>query len=219
MRIILLGPPGAGKGTQARRLMNKYGIAQISTGDIFRENIKNQTPLGREIDQLLKDGKLVPDDLTNQVMDIRLDNPDCKKGFILDGYPRSASQAEALDMILNQKGVKLDAVIQMAVDDEKLVERVSGRFTCAQCGEGYHDAFKKPATEGVCDNCGATGAFKRRPDDNADTVKTRLNEYHEKTAPILPYYEKRGLLKHVDGMASMDEVASQIEGILKAAGA
>jgi adenylate kinase len=215
MRIILLGPPGAGKGTQARRLMDKYGIAQISTGDLFREHVKNKTELGRQVEDILKAGKLVPDEVTIKMMSERLDQSDCKKGFILDGFPRSKAQAEALDKMLKDKGIKLDGVIQMEVDDNKLVERVSGRFTCGACNEGYHDKFKKPCKEGACDKCGAVDQFKRRADDNAETVRARLVEYHAKTAPILPYYEGKGMLKTVNGMADMDDVTCQIEAVLK----
>ena len=214
MRIVLLGPPGAGKGTQARRLMDKYGVAQIATGDLFRMHVKEQTPIGQKVDAILKAGSLVPDQITIDMMSERLDQPDCAKGFILDGFPRSVAQAEALDTMLKTKGLHLDAVIEMAVNDEKLVERISGRFTCGECNEGYHDTFKRPRYEGVCDKCGATGSFKRRNDDNAETVRARLAEYHQKTAPILPHYKTKGLLKAVDGMADMDAVTKAIEKVL-----
>jgi adenylate kinase len=215
MRIVLLGPPGAGKGTQARRLMDKYGVAQIATGDIFRENIKNGTPLGKQVEAIMKEGKLVPDEITIGMMSARLDQPDCKNGFILDGFPRSAAQAEALDNLLKVKGLKLDGVVQMEIKEDELIERVSGRFTCGACNEGYHDKFKKPARADTCDKCGATGQFKRRNDDNAESVRTRIAEYNAKTAPILPYYESRGLLYRVDGMAGMDQVTASIEQVLK----
>jgi adenylate kinase len=214
MRIILLGPPGAGKGTQARILMEKYGIIQISAGDLFREHIKAGTPLGRQVEATLKEGRLVPDQVTISMIAERLEQPDCKNGFILDGFPRNVAQAEALEAMLQQKGLKLDGVVQMAVDDALLIERISGRFTCSACGEGYHDKFKQPSQENVCDKCGAAGKFSRRADDNEATVRTRLETYHSQTAPILPFYEKRRLLKIVNGMASMDEVTRQIEAVL-----
>lgn len=214
MRIVLLGPPGAGKGTQARRLMDKYGVAQIATGDLFRENVKNNTPLGQQVSEIMKQGKLVPDAITIKMMSERLDQPDCKNGFILDGFPRSTAQAEALDEMLKQKGIRLDGVIQMQVDDDRLVERIAGRFTCGACNEGYHDKFKQPAHADTCDKCGAKDQFKRRADDKAETVRARLDEYHAKTAPILPYYAQSGRLKIVDGMADMDTVTAEIEGVL-----
>lgn len=214
MRIILLGPPGAGKGTQARTLMEKCGVVQIAAGDLFRENVKNGTPLGRQVEAILKEGKLVPDEITIKMIAERLDRPDCKNGFILDGFPRNVAQAEALEKMLAEKGVKLDGVVQLAVDDEKLVERISGRFTCGDCGEGYHDKFKKPHDAATCDKCGAKDKFTRRADDNAETVRTRLETYHSQTAPILPFYELRGQLKVVDGMAEMEDVTRQIEAAL-----
>jgi adenylate kinase len=218
MRIILLGPPGAGKGTQARRLMEKCGVVQIATGDLFRDHVKNATPIGKQIDAILKAGNLVPDEITIQMMSERMDQPDAKKGFILDGFPRNVAQAEALDRMLKGKGIKLDAVIQMKVNDDLLVDRIAGRFSCGECGEGYHDKFKKPKAEGECDKCGATGSFKRRNDDTAEAVRHRLEVYHKQTEPILPYYESRGMLKIVNGMAEMDEVEAEIKGILKSCG-
>jgi adenylate kinase len=214
MRIILIGPPGAGKGTQARRLMEKYGVAQIATGDLFRAHIKNGTPLGKQVEEILKAGNLVPDQITIKMMSERMDENDCKNGFILDGFPRSVVQAEALDDLLKNKGVKLDGVVQMEVDDELLVERVAGRFTCGACNEGYHEKFKKPAVPDVCDKCGAKGQFKHRPDDTVEAVRNRLKIYHETTAPILPYYTSTQRLKTVNGMAEMDDVTVQIESAL-----
>lgn len=219
MRIVLLGPPGAGKGTQARRLTEKYGIPSISAGDLFRARIKDPNdPLGQEIRRYVDVGALVPDEVTIKMISERLDHADCKKGFILDGFPRSVAQAEALEKMLQQKGIVLDAVVQMDVDDEKLIERISGRFTCSACNEGYHDSFKKPAKEGVCDKCGAKDKFNRRADDSPTVVRDRLLTYHGQTAPILPFYRAKNMLKCVDGMASMDEVFRQIEAVLSACG-
>lgn len=214
MKMILIGPPGAGKGTQANRLKEKFGVPHISTGDIFRENIKNKTALGQQVESILKEGKLVPDEVTIGMMADRLSKEDCKNGFILDGFPRSLKQAEALEKMLQEQGHCLQAVVQMEVDDEKLVERISGRFTCSSCNEGYHDKFKQPAKAGTCDKCGAEGKFTRRDDDNETAVRKRLEVYHGQTAPILPFYEARGMLKRVDGMASMDAVTGQIEAVL-----
>lgn len=218
MRVILLGPPGAGKGTQARILMEKYGIVQIAAGDLFREAVKAGTPLGRQVEGILKEGKLVPDEITIKMISERLDKPDCKNGFILDGFPRTVAQAEALEKMLKEKGIKLDGVVQMEVDDQKLVERISGRFTCSGCGEGYHDSFKKPAHADSCDKCGAKGKFTRRADDNEKTVRDRLNVYHTQTAPIIPFYENRKILKKINGMEDVNDVTSQIETVLKGEG-
>lgn len=214
MRIILQGPPGAGKGTQAAILTKKYGIPHISTGDLFRAHIKNKTELGQKVQAYLDKGALVPDQITIDMISERLDNADCKNGFILDGFPRNEAQAEALDKLLSEKGIHLDAVVQLEVDDEKLVKRITGRFNCSACGEGYHDTFKRPKTEDSCDKCGAKDTFVRRPDDNEKTVRDRLNVYHTQTKAILPFYESRGMLKTVDGMAEMAEVTLQIEAVL-----
>lgn len=218
MRIILLGPPGAGKGTQARRLTEKHGIVAISTGDLFRARVKDPNdPLGLEIKKILDSGKLVPDEITVRMLAERMEQPDCKKGFVLDGFPRNVAQAEVLEKMLKEKGMVIDAVIEMAVDDDKLVDRIAGRFTCSACGMGYHDTFKRASQENVCDACGAKDSFARRADDNAETVRDRLKVYHGQTAPILPFYKGRGMLKTVDGMADMDQVTAQIEAILKKA--
>ncbi len=223
MRVILIGPPGAGKGTQASRLSAKYGVPSISTGDLFRARTKDPNdPLGAEINRIMKEGKLVPNEITVKMIAERLDQPDCKNGFILDGFPRSVEQAESLDKMLKEKGIRLDGVVQIGVDDEKLVERISGRFACGKCGEGYHDKFHQPKDPHKCDKCGATEdpanpettLWKRRPDDNATTVRARLETYHSQTAPILPFYDAKGVLKVVDGMASMDDVTRQIEAAL-----
>lgn len=213
MNIILLGPPGAGKGTQARQLEEQYGLVQLSTGDMLRAAIKKGEPLGLEAKAIMDAGKLVPDHLMVGLIEERISQPDCAKGFILDGFPRTVPQAEALDVMLNAKNKSLDAVVELKVDEDKLVERVSGRFTCASCGEGYHDTFKPTKVSGVCDTCGE-GNFTRRSDDNAETMKSRLAAYRDQTAPILPYYEAKGVLKSIDGMAPMDDVFDELRKTL-----
>lgn len=215
MKLILLGPPGAGKGTQAQRLANHRGLVQLSTGDMLRTAIKAGTPLGRKVQPVMERGELVPDDLVVGIIAERIAKPDCANGFILDGFPRTTAQAEALDRLLADRGVRLDKVVDMRVDDAALVERISGRFTCAKCGAGYHDKFKRPKVEGRCDNCGGT-EFSRRADDNPETVKTRLKAYHRDTEPLLDYYRGRGVLAQVDGMADIAEVARQIDEVLAA---
>lgn len=213
MNLILLGPPGAGKGTQARRLEDTRGLVQLSTGDMLRAMVAEGGPLGQQAKEIMAAGKLMPDELMVSMIAERISKPDVKNGFILDGFPRTVAQAEALDKMLEEKGLKLDHVIEMRVVDDVLVERITGRYTCAKCGKGYHDSFEKPKVEGVCDACGST-EFKRRADDNAETVTTRLAQYHQQTAPILPYYQGCGVLKAVDGMADIDEVTKEIEAIL-----
>lgn len=211
MRLVLLGPPGAGKGTQAVRLSERFGIAHLSTGDIFRDHVGRGTALGLEAKRYMDAGDLVPDDVTVRMVASALDEvPD---GFILDGFPRTVPQAEALDRLLAEKHMKLDGVIELRVDDTALIERISGRFTCAKCGTGYHDTFKPTAVAGVCDVCGSH-EFTRRADDNRETVVARLEAYHRQTAPILPHYEALGLLRGVDGMADIDEVGRQIDSVL-----
>ncbi|MDP9195541.1 MAG: adenylate kinase [Pseudomonadota bacterium] len=215
MNLILLGPPGAGKGTQARRLEEKLGIRQLSTGEMLRALIAKNTPLGREAASYMNQGKLVPDDIMIRMIEDRLLQPDCARGVILDGFPRTVAQAEALQAMLARRSLSLDAVILMQVDESALVERIAGRFSCAKCGEGYHDRFRKPAREGLCDRCGSR-EFSRRDDDRPETVRTRLEAYNRQTAPILPFYREKELLKTVDGMADIDEVSRQIDRIVHA---
>jgi adenylate kinase len=210
MNILLLGPPGAGKGTQARRLEDKYGMVQLSTGDMLRASIKKKEPLGLEAKKIMNAGDLVPDDLIIRMIEERIGHPDCARGFVLDGFPRTVAQAEALDRMLAAKHKKLDAIIELTIDEGKLVDRVSGRFTCAICGAGYHDRYKMPQQTEICDSCGGT-TFVRRPDDNAETMKARLKAYREQTAPILPYYKERDMVKAIDGMAPMEEVFLALE--------
>ncbi len=213
MNIILLGPPGAGKGTQARILMEGTGLVQLSTGDMLRAAVAAGSEVGRKAKAVMEAGQLVSDEIVIGVVSDRLDEPDTKTGVIFDGFPRTAAQAEALDRLLAAKGLVLDAVVSMEVDDALLVDRVSGRFTCAACGEGYHDTHKMPAVEGVCDKCGAT-EFKRRPDDNAETVRARLAAYHADTAPLIGYYTGTGKLQTVDGMADIGAVTRAIREVL-----
>jgi adenylate kinase len=213
MNIILLGPPGAGKGTQAQRLQGDLGIVQLSTGDMLRAAVASGTELGKKAKGLMEKGELVPDDLIVGLIRDRIAQPDCAKGFILDGFPRTEAQAKALDKMLAETAKKLDQVVEMEVDEKALTERVVGRFTCAKCGTGYHDSFKRPKVEGVCDVCGSK-EFTRRKDDNAETMKTRMVAYRAQTEPLLPYYRARGVLKKVDGMAAMDEVYRQIRAVL-----
>jgi adenylate kinase len=216
-RLILLGPPGAGKGTQAQRLTEQRGLPQLSTGDMLRAAVKAGTEIGREAEAIMKRGDLVPDSVVVSIIGDRIDQPDAKNGFVLDGFPRNPAQAAALDEMLQKRGLKLDYVIEMKVDDSALIERITGRFTCAKCGTGYHDRFKPTKVPGVCDSCGST-EFVRRADDKAETVKSRLDVYHAQTAPLLPYYQAKGILHEVDGMAEMDEVTREIGDVLDGRG-
>ena len=217
MNIILLGPPGAGKGTQAARLEADRGMVQLSTGDMLRAAVKAGSDVGLRAKAIMEAGELVPDDVVSGIIGDRLDQPDTELGVIFDGYPRTAAQAASLDEILSARGRRLDHVIELEVDEDALVERIVGRFTCAKCGAGYHDTFKQPVVAGTCDVCGSH-EFRRRPDDNAETVRTRMAVYRSETAPILPFYEARGLVKRVDGMADIAHVTDAIEDILDGRG-
>jgi len=213
MRLILLGPPGAGKGTQAQRIVERHGIPQLSTGDMLRAAIAAQTEIGKKAKAVMDAGKLVSDDIVIGIVADRIEQPDCAKGFILDGFPRTLVQADATDVMLKAKGLDISAVVEIVVDDDILADRIAGRYTCAQCGAGYHDTNLKPKVEGVCDRCGSTH-FKRRPDDNRETVVARLQTYYKETSPLVGYYYAKGMLQTVDGMADIDEVTDAIEAIL-----
>jgi len=213
MNLILLGPPGAGKGTQARMLAESRGLVQLSTGDMLRAAVAAGTEVGKLARETMEKGELVSDDIVIGIISERIDEPDCADGFILDGFPRTVAQAEALDEILTQKNKTLDTVIEIKVDDEPLVQRITGRFTCAKCGEGYHDTFRRPATDGICDKC-AGSEFSRRKDDNEETVRSRLQAYHAQTVPLIAYYGGSGRLKSVDGMLDIASVTRQIEEAL-----
>ncbi len=212
-RLILMGPPGGGKGTQAKRLQDRYSIVQLSTGDMLRAAVSAGTEVGKQAKAVMDAGKLVSDELIISMISDRIDEADCANGFILDGFPRTVPQAEALDALLKSKGIALDKVIEVSVPDSKLIERITGRFTCAKCGEGYHDTFKQPKADGVCDACGGT-EFTRRADDNEETVTSRLKAYHAQTSPLMPFYKQKGLLEVVDGDRDMDAVTEDLEKVL-----
>jgi adenylate kinase len=214
MNLILLGPPGSGKGTQARQIETKYGPIQLSTGDMLREAVAQGSELGKSAEKIINAGELVPDDIMIQMIAERIAEDDCADGFILDGFPRTKAQAEALDEMLQAHGKAIDGAIEMQVKDKALIRRISGRFSCAKCGAGYNGSFRLPAKQGVCDECGGE-EFTRRKDDVAETVAARLKTYHAQTTPILPYYRAKNLLFTVDGMASIDEVTRQVEEVLE----
>lgn len=217
MNLILLGPPGAGKGTQAEIIARKHRLQQLSTGDMLRQAVKDGTDVGRQASQIMEAGGLVPDEVVIRIIAERIEKPDCAAGFILDGFPRTLAQAAALDELLKCKDRRLNAVIELKVDDAALIDRISGRFSCAQCGTGYHDTNKPPKMAGRCDACGSD-QFVRRADDNPETVKNRLLAYYRSTAPLIGYYFAKGLLKTVDGMAPIDEVAAHVEQVLAKCG-
>jgi adenylate kinase len=214
MKMILLGPPGAGKGTQAQYLQNKLGIAKLSTGDMLRAAVASGSELGQQAKTIMAAGGLVPDALVVSLIRDRIQQDDCRNGFILDGFPRTLAQAEALDVTLKEDNKQLDFVIELQVDDKQLIDRITGRFSCAKCGAGYHDSFKQPRSAGVCDECGGV-EFTRRDDDKAETVTKRLAAYHQQTAPLLPYYRARGVLTTLDGMAEIEEVTKQIDQVIE----
>lgn len=213
MNIILLGPPGSGKGTQAKRIEQTHGIIQLSTGDMLRATTGSDTEFGRRVKAIMDSGQLVSDDFIVEMIDRRIVQPDCSQGFILDGFPRNVAQAKALDAMLAEHGLRLDHVILLDVDEAVLVDRLSGRFSCNQCGASYHDRYNRPSQHGICDGCGST-EFTRRADDRPEAVKARFEVYRKQTAPILPYYRDRGILRRVDGMADIDAVTREIDRIL-----
>ena len=214
MNLILLGPPGAGKGTQAQRLVERFDIVQISTGDMLRAAVKAGTALGTQAKTIMEAGELVPDDLMVALIAERIEQPDCANGFILDGFPRTVAQADALDAMLAERGLALDRVVAIEVDEEALIQRIVGRFSCADCGAGYHDHFNRPSTEGICDQCGSK-SFTRRADDNRETITARLAAYHEQTEPIIPHYEAGGRIARVDGSGGIDAISAAIVAALQ----
>lgn len=215
MIVILLGPPGAGKGTQAQRIEKSHGLVQLSTGDMLRAAVTAGTDVGKRAKDFMDAGKLVTDEIVIGIIEERIQADDCKGGFLLDGFPRTVAQAQALEELLDKNSRNLDAVIEMKVDDDQLVDRITGRYSCGECGAGYHDVKLKPKTDGVCDRCGSSD-FKRRADDNRETVVSRLESYHAQTAPLLPFYAERDVLKVIDGMVDIDDVTILINEVLEA---
>ena len=213
MNLIILGPPGAGKGTQCERIVEKFNLVQLSTGEMLRAEVKSRTGIGKRADKIMDLGELVPDDLIVSMISSQIDQHIAAKGFILDGFPRTTAQATSLDLMLSDKSLKMDYVIQLEVDEDAIVARLSGRFSCSECGAGYHDAYKMTKEYKKCDKCGSKN-FSRRSDDNPKTVRSRLEAYHKKTAPILPFYRDKGVLQSIDGMLEMDEVFDKIEEII-----
>ena len=209
-----MGPPGAGKGTQAKRIAAAYDLVQLSTGDMLRNAVEDGTDVGRQVEAVQASGELVSDDIVVAIVAERIAETDCAKGFLLDGFPRTVAQADALEKMLDGKGKKIDHVVEIRVDDEKLIARIAGRFSCSDCGAAYHDEFNRPNVDNVCDLCGGV-QFNRRSDDNAEAVAVRLNLYHGQTAPLLPYYEARNTLRSIDGMAAIDAVTAQIESAIE----
>ncbi len=216
MNVVLVGPPGAGKGTQAQRLQETYGLRHLSTGDMLRAEVAGGTAIGKQAKAIMERGELVPDAILINMIAERIGQPDAAKGFLLDGFPRTVAQAEALDTTLSARKQRLDHVIQLVVDNDAMVERISGRFSCKKCGAGYHDSFRPTKKAGVCDACGST-EMVRRPDDKPETVRTRLAAYDKQTAPLLPYYRRQGVLREVDGMAPIDTVARLLGNLIDAA--
>jgi adenylate kinase len=215
MNVILLGPPGSGKGTQAKRIEQSCGIRHLATGDMFRAVTLSGSELGRRVKEIMDSGQLVPDDITIEMIAARIAEPDCRDGFVLDGFPRTVPQAEALDRMLAERRLGLDHVILIEVDEAALIDRLGGRFTCAQCGASYHERHNRPRIDGVCDVCGSR-EFIHRPDDRPEAVAARFDVYRRQTEPILPYYRARGLLRVVNGMAEIDDVTRRIADILAA---
>ncbi|MBN2742060.1 MAG: adenylate kinase [Rhodobacteraceae bacterium] len=212
--LILLGPPGAGKGTQARMLEEKFGLVQLSTGDLLRAAVAEGTPAGKAAKSVMEEGGLVSDEIVLAILRDRLAQPDVARGIILDGFPRTAGQAADLDKLLHYTGQSVNAAISLEVDDEAMIARVAGRYTCAKCGEGYHDEFKQPEVAGVCDKCGGT-EFKRRADDNAETARARLEAYHAQTAPLIAHYRALGVLQEIDAMGSIDKIAADLGSVVQ----
>jgi len=213
MILILLGAPGAGKGTQAERLVTAYGLVQLSTGEMLRSEVKSGSELGQKAKEIMESGELVPDDLIIKMISVRISQDSNAEGIILDGFPRTTEQAKALDIMLKEKDLRINHVIQLEVNEEEIVERLSGRFSCTDCGMGYHEKFAAPANKGICDKCGSTN-FTRRADDSPKILRNRLSAYKEQTALILPYYSKKGCLKSIDGMAEMDIVFDEIKKMI-----